>query len=233
MNNTATFLGKNVLDLTLELEAGKQSWSIHPPVTLVPYHQSAINRWRNGHVCPGFDTKLMMMTDHTGTHVDAQSHFHPDGCSVTEMPLSSLMGEALFLDISRPTQGKPFTVEDINQKLNEINETIKPHDILLFKCWHDAWGVGEKFNSADAFVGEVADFLLEKQIKLLGTDIPTVDDATNPDKDLHVKLLGNNTPIIENLINLEKISVSRFQFMALPLRLKGATGSPVRALAFL
>lgn len=227
------FLGKTILDLTLTLEAGKQSWNIHPPVTLIPYHQSQMNRWRNGQLCPGFDTKLMMMTDHTGTHVDAQSHFYVDGHSITEMPLSSLMGEALFLDISRPNQGKPIGISDITRQLDRQKETIKKGDILLLKCWHEAWGVGSNFDSADALAGEVGDWLLEHDVKLLGTDIPTVDDLSNPNKDIHVKLLQQNIPIIENLINLEQILVSRFHFMALPLKLKGATGSPVRALAFL
>lgn len=233
MDTSFQFLGKTILDLTLTLEAGKQSWNIHPPVTLIPYHQSQMNRYRNGQLCPGFDTKLMMMTDHTGTHVDAQSHFYPEGKCMLGMPLSSLIGGALFLDVSRPVTGKPIRVNDIRAQLEKQNQTVKQGDILLLKCWHEAWGVGDNFDSADALAGEVADWILDNGIKLLGTDIPTVDDLSNPHKDIHVKLLQENIPIIENLINLEQISVSRFDFMALPLKLKGATGSPVRALAFL
>lgn len=233
MAMSTEFLGKNVLDLTLELQAGKQSWNVHPPVSLIPYHQSSMNRWRNGLLCPGFDTKLLTMTDHTGTHVDAPNHFHPEGKSITEIPLSSLMGEALFLDVSGKKKNSPIFISDILSQLEKANEEIKKGDILILKCWPAPWGVGEGFDSADALAGEVADFLLEKEIKLLATDIPTVDDLNDPNKFIHFKLLQNDIPIIENLINLEKITVSRFQFMALPLNLRNATGSPVRALAFL
>lgn len=233
MNEDLKFLGKNVMDLTLQLEAGKQTWNIHPPVTLIPYHQASMNRWRNGDLCPGFDTKLLMMTDHTGTHVDAQTHFYPDGKGLTEMPLSSLMGDALFLDIAHEKQGNALGIEDIEKALQKTSENIKKADILILKCWQNAWGVGENFDRADALKGELAEYFLEKEIKLLGTDIATVDDLANPNKDIHVKLLGKNIPIIENLINLERLNVHRFHFMALPLNLLGATGSPVRALAFL
>ncbi len=227
------FLGKQVLDLTFELEAGKQSWNVHPPITLIPYHQSSLNRWRNGKLCPGFDTKLMMMTDHTGTHVDAPRHFHPNGKGMSDIALHKLMGEALLLDVSKPQNNNPITVDDIINKLKTINEEIKPNDILLLKCWPAPWGEGDGFDNADALEGEVADFLLEKQIKILGTDIPTVDFLDNPNKDLHVKLLENEILIIENLVNLEKISVNRFHFLAAPLNFKHATGSPIRAMAFL
>lgn len=227
------FSGKKVMDLTLELAAGKQSWNLHPPLTMIPYHQATLDRWRNGRLCPGFDTKLLMFTDHIGTHMDAQLHFHPQGKSIAEMPLTSLMGEALLLDVSRPEQGRPITVADLEQALAAENESLRPGDMLLLKCWPLPWGQGENFDNADALDGEVADWLLDHKIRLLGTDVPTVDSLENPNKDVHYKLLEQNVPIIENLINLEKIAQARFQFIALPLRIRGATGSPVRALAFL
>lgn len=228
------FSGKKVMDLTLELAPGKQSWNLHPPLTMIPYHQAALDRWRNGRLCPGFDSKLLLMfTDHIGTHMDAQLHFHPQGKSIAEMPLTSLMGEALLLDVSRPEQGRPITVADLEQALAARNESVRPGDILLLKCWPLPWGEGENFDNADALDGKVADWLLDRKVRLLGTDIPTVDYLENADKDIHYKLLEQNVPIIENLINLEKINQARFQFIALPLRIKGTTGSPVRALAFL
>lgn len=227
------FSGKTIMDLTLELAPGKQSWNLHPPLTMVPYHQSELDRWRNGRLCPGFDSKLLMFTDHIGTHMDAQLHFHRNGKSIAEMPLTSLMGEALLLDVSRQEQGRPIMVADLEQALAAKDETLRPGDILLLKCWPLPWGEGENFDNADALDGAVADWLLEHKVRLLGTDIPTVDSLENANKDIHYKLLEQNVPIIENLVNLEKIEQTRFQFIALPLKIKGATGSPVRALAFL
>lgn len=227
------FSDKTVLDLTLELSAGKQSWNLHPPLTMVPYHQPELDQWRNGQLSPGFASRLLMFTDHIGTHMDAQLHFHPQGKSIAEMPLSSLMGEALLLDVSRPEQGRPITVADLEKALADAGESLRPGDMLLLKCWPLPWGEGENFDNADALDGPVADWLLDHQVKLLGTDVPTVDYLGNAAKDIHYKLLEKNVPIIENLINLEKITQARFPFMALPLRIQGATGSPVRALAFL
>lgn len=228
------FLGKQVIDLTLQLEAGKQSWNIHPAITLLPYHQSSLDRWRNGHLCPGFDTKLMICTDHIGTHMDAPSHFHPDGKSIAETPLDKMMGEALFLDVSKDKEeNKPISVMHLEKALKRCNMQIRENDILILKCWKNKWGEGENFDSADALAGETAQWMLDKKIKLLGTDIPTVDDLSNPGKDVHVMLLKNQIPIIENLVSLEKLQEGNFYFMGLPLKIKGATGSPIRALAFI
>lgn len=227
------FLGKKVIDLTLELEEGKKSWNIHPALTLLPYHQSAMDRWRNGHLCPGFDTKLIICTDHIGTHMDAPSHFYPEGESISETLLERVMGDALFLDVSKDKEeNKPITVEHLEKCLKRNNFVMQENEILILKCWKYKWGEGENFDNADALAGEVADWLLEKKIKLLGTDIPTVDDLSNPNKDVHLSLLKNKIPIVENLVSLEKLKEGRFIFMGLPLKMKGATGSPIRALAF-
>lgn len=227
------FSDTRVLDLTLELAAGTQSWNLHPPLTMIPYHQPELDQWRNGRLSPGFASRLLMFTDHLGTHMDAQLHFHPHGKSIAEMPLSSLMGEALLLDVSRPEQGRPISVADLEKALAQRGERLRPGDMLLLKCWPLPWGQGENFDTADALDGPVADWLLAHEVKLLGTDVPTVDYLGNAAKDIHYKLLAKNVPIIENLINLEKITQTRFPFMALPLKIQGATGSPVRALAFL
>lgn len=228
------FLGKKVIDLTLRLEAGKQSWNIHPPLTLLPYHQSSMDRWRNGHLCPGFDTKLMICTDHIGTHMDAPSHFDLTGEDISETSLEKVMGDALFLDVSKDKEdNKPITVEHLEKCLKRTRLQIHENEILILKCWKYKWGEGENFDSADALSGNTADWLLEKKIKLLGTDIPTVDDLSNPNKDVHVSLLKHKIPIVENLVSLEELQEGRFIFIGLPLKMKGATGSPIRALALI
>lgn len=76
-----------MLDLTLTLKDGLRTWDIKPPFTMLPYMSAATFKL-------GFTTKLLVMEDHTGTHVDASLHFYdgarrtPRGRSIAEMPLA-------------------------------------------------------------------------------------------------------------------------------------------------
>ena len=76
-----------------------------------------------------------------------------------------------------------------------------------------------------------AKYLSEKKINLVGIDSPSIDLGRNLKFTAHHILLKNNVLILENLCNLEKISGIHFKLVVLPLKLKGATGSPVRAVA--
>ncbi len=74
-------------------------------------------------------------------------------------------------------------------------------------------------------------YLVSKKINLVGIDSPSIDLGTDKSFTAHKILAKNNILIVENLSNLEKISTLEFVFIILPLKLKDATGSPVRAIA--
>jgi kynurenine formamidase len=77
-----------------------------------------------------------------------------------------------------------------------------------------------------------AKYLVSKKTNLVGIDSPSIDFKGNKRFSVHRIFSKNNILIVENLANLEKIKSSKFHFVVLPLKLKGATGSPVRAIAF-
>ena len=76
-----------------------------------------------------------------------------------------------------------------------------------------------------------AKYLASKKINLVGIDSPNIDLGNNDSFSVHQILSKKDVLIVENLANLNKISTNRFDFVILPLKLKGATGSPVRAMA--
>ncbi|MFB5647514.1 MAG: cyclase family protein [Candidatus Nitrosomaritimum yanchengensis] len=76
-----------------------------------------------------------------------------------------------------------------------------------------------------------ANYLISKKINLVGIDSPSIDRGANNQFSTHKILAKNNILIVENLSNLEKIPKLSFDFIILPLKLKNATGSPVRAIA--
>ena len=77
-----------------------------------------------------------------------------------------------------------------------------------------------------------ANYLAAKKINLVGTDAPSIDLGSDPKFSVHHVLAKNNILIVENLANLDKINSANFHLVIAPLKLKNATGSPVRALAF-
>lgn len=215
----------------MEIEDGVSSWDIHPKVVLMDYHRWQLNRYSHTGEANGFSTKLMIMTDHTGTHVDSQTHFFPEGNSIDQFPLGKFVGEAILLDVSNRNIDEPIRSSDLNRALTNTEEDIKHEDIIIIKAWpFDR--THPKFSSSPGFTSEAVDWLLNKKIKILATDLATVDfqDSSRP---AHVKLLKENVLIMENLVNLNRIKQNRFSFIGLPLRLKEGTGSPIRAIALM
>jgi len=223
---------KRILDLTLELYEGLQTWNIHPRVGIIDYHQAWINKARYKPPCQGFATKYLSFTDHTGTHVDAQRHFFPEGDTIEKLPLDRMMGEAVFLDVSFRDLKGPVNSDHLREGLKKSGEQIKPDDILIVRAWPLEWGI-EGFNESRGLTGDAVDWVMEKKIKMIGTDLAGIDDGEDWTRPVHYRLLAKKIPIVENLINLDKIKQSRFEFIGLPLRLRGGTGSPIRAIALL
>lgn len=225
--------GKNVVDLTLLLKPGESSWgNLHPPLTMIDYHQNWMNKANYPADSPvtGFSTKLLAFTDHTGTHMDSKRHFHPDGESIDEYDLSYFMGEAIFLDLSDREWDEEVSVQAFEKALKRINDEIKEGDIVVVKGWKYARD-HEKFGDSYLLNKESAWYLIDKKIKMFCTDLATVD-YSDKYRNAHYYMLQRNILMVENLVNLDKLKEGRFQFVALPLKIEGATGSPVRALAF-
>ncbi|MGC8622161.1 MAG: cyclase family protein, partial [Caldisphaera sp.] len=90
------------------------------------------------------------------------------------------------------------------------------------------------FFSCQGLDVEAAEFLLNKKIKMIGTDLGMVDIVGDKRRPLHMLFLKNEIPLIENLVNLEKLPKNnQFLFVGFPLNLKSATASPIRAVAIL
>jgi kynurenine formamidase len=223
-------MGKKIIDLTLELYDGLQTWLIHPKVVLIDYHRWWLNKDKYQEPCQGFSTKLLTIVDHVGTHVDAQNHFFPHGKSAERIPLERMMGEAILLDVSFRGLNGPISSTHLEEGLRQSGDNVKEDDILIVRAWPHEWG-GDGFHESRGLTPDAVGWILEKNIKMFGMDLAGIDDPPNRKRDGHMKLLEKGIPVVENLINLDKIGQVRFYFIGLPLRLREATGSPIRAIA--
>ncbi len=158
---------------------------------------------------------------HTGTHIDIPKHLLFDNRTIDEIPIDRFIGKGILLDV----RGQKL----ISYK-KEYEQMIKKNDIvLLYTGFEDLYANPDKYYNDYPVVDEdLADFLVSKDIKILGIDFPSPD--TSP-FNIHKKLLGNDIFIIENMTNLDKLMyLNNFEVYAVPLKIE-AEASIVRAFA--
>jgi arylformamidase len=160
----------------------------------------------------------LTMSTHTGTHVDAPYHFDPEGPTMEQMPVDIYVGEAHVIQISGvQTIDVPHLLE---RDLSACNR-------LLIRT--GAWPSGEPFpERIPVLSAEAVQYVAALGIRLLGVDVPSVDPLDSTRLDNHLLLHQNDIAILESL-DLDDVPEGVYELTALPLPLRGADGSPVRA----
>ena len=175
---------------------------------------------------PGYlNTSVLRASLHTGTHMDAFFHFYHGRATIEQIPLAQCTGHALLLDLSHKREQEKITEDDLRPYEQSLTCTSK---VILNTGWAEHWGRPLYFTDYPALTGAAARFLVDCGIDLVGVDTPSVDYSPN---DAHFVLLGNDVLIVENLTNLDQIGQPHLEFTALPLKITGRDGSPVRAIA--
>lgn len=160
------------------------------------------------------------MSVHTATHVDAPFHFADDGKRMDELDLSIFMGPALVVDVSN---NKAVELEDVEEFISS-----HPSKRILFKT--DAWVKEEEFPiEIPTLSVEVVRLLGDLQTPLIGVDLPSVDNLDSKELPIHHALHQANICILEGL-DLREVEQGEYELIALPLKIKGSDGSPVRAI---
>lgn len=188
--------------------------------------------------------------EHGGTHVDAPIHFYENRHTVDQIPVDQLIGPGVVIRVVEKVEANrnyQFSVQDILDW--EKEHGVIPEDSILLihtgsgKLWPDKekyMGTRERGEEAVArlhFPGihpDAARFLVEKRkIKAIGLDSPSLDYGGSKLFETHQILFENNIPGLENVANLDKLPVTGFTIVALPMKIKGGSGGPVRIVAYL
>ncbi|HTU03026.1 MAG TPA: cyclase family protein [Candidatus Sulfotelmatobacter sp.] len=189
-----------------------------------------------------FQATVLTIHCHAFTHVDAPLHFLPDGRHIAEMPVDQWVGEAAVVDLTHIRENGEVTGADLEAAARHV----RPGDIALLRTdWPRRVSVEREAFWRDApYTGKSAcDWLIRRQVKAVGYDYPPdycIRTMTfEPEKRLrrednttHQAFFPAGIAVIEYLTNLDQIGASRCRFVALPLPVQGADGSPVRAVAF-
>jgi kynurenine formamidase len=186
--------------------------------------------------------------EHGGTHIDAPIHFHAERWTLDEIPLERLVGEAVLVDVtaacaaSRDYQVVPADFEAWEAR----HGALPPGAIVLLRTgfarfWPDRvayMGTDERGAHAVAklhFPGlhpDGARFLVARGAHAVGLDTPSIDFGQSQLFESHRILFAANVPAFENLANLDALPARGFRVAALPMKIRGGSGGPLRIVAF-
>jgi kynurenine formamidase len=173
--------------------------------------------------------------EHTGTHVDAINHMARQyrGQSVDTMPLAMFYTEGICLDLSYKGLRELIDTTDLKRALSEANLEIKPGDtVLLYTDHYRRAFETEHWHHGPGLSVEAARWLGEQKIAAFGVETMAPGVLKVSNKKVHHICGELGFTHYENMINLHQlIGRGRFRFIGLPLRIRGGTGSPVRAVA--
>jgi arylformamidase len=212
-----------IIDLSGEISVGAWTYgSPFPPIEIEKIAQI-------GEI--GYDAYRIVIADHVGTHVDSPSHFFVGKMESSDLPLDVMMGEAELLDF--PEKGKPLVC--ITRSDFELQaSSLKKGDIAVIRTgWETHWNLSDYVAGTPHISNEAAQWLVDKGVKLVAGDVALFCDPRVPPTELIPDkiLLEHDIPYINGLVNLAAISKPRFKIIALPLKVKGVTGAPVRVVA--
>ena len=167
---------------------------------------------------------------HSGTHLDAPSHFNDKLSSVEKIRYEDLMGECFILPLIKGPL-EPIVVEELNKYKSKLKGKKM---VFISTLWEEKWGTRQYEREYPFLTPEAGNFLVDMGITVLGIDTPGPDaplrSSYRKGSPLHNILLTGGCYIIENLCNLNAVRGLLISVFALPLKIKGATGSPIRVI---
>ncbi len=222
-----------VFDLTMRITPSIRVYPGSPQPSFIPW--SKFDRH-------GYDSEAMFMSTHTGTHVDAPSHFKPGFASIDMISSDRLVCNAVLIRAEKSA----------NQLIGEQDlgdHQIREGDaVVIATGWEKRSGSRNYMTENPGLSEQAARYLARKRVNAVAIDSPSIDSGADSRFIAHNILLSCNILIIENLCNLNRVTSSSrtrrkrrnssattttFTLIISPLKLGGATGSPARVLALL
>lgn len=216
--------------------------------TSAPFEKNTVfeGQTEGGYYYSAYNIKT---AEHGGTHLDAPIHFFEGRQSTEEIPLESLIGNGVVIDVTAAVakdRDYQITPKDI-LAWEKIHGALPEGSIVLFRT-----GMGQHWPNKKQYLGteklgpegvaalsfpgihpDTARFLVSKrQIKAVGLDTPSLDFGQSKLYETHQILFEKNIPGFENVANLDQLPLKGFRIIALPMKIAGGSGAPLRIVAF-
>ena len=197
-----------------------------------------------------YASNRLEMAEHGGTHIDAPIHFSKGGQTLDQVPIERFVGTGVRIDVTvQCARDRDYRVSIQDFERWELaHGRIQPRAIVLLdtgfaRYWPSRQQyLGTKLRGSEGiqalhFPGlhpEAADWLVrERQVKAVGIDTASIDFGQSSKFETHVALLSQNVPVFENLSDLHDLPYRGFDVIALPMKIAGGTGGPLRVIAVL
>lgn len=207
-----------IIDLSLPVDASMRGVDIRTAKTIANQ---------------GWNATTLELYSHSGTHMDAPVHFIDQAATIDQQDLTVCIGPALVVDLTVDGPVKPNALITI-QCLEKYHAQITAGSRLLFRTdWHKRYPTEEYRDALPRISVELARWLVDRKVAMIGVEPPSVADVNNIGEltEVHQVLFKGGVVIVEGLANLDQISASVVQFIALPMKIAGGDGCPVRAVA--
>ncbi|WP_427050937.1 cyclase family protein [Paenibacillus sp. TC-CSREp1] len=224
----------NVYDISPVFETNMPGFHHHPSLGIVENHRNFCHH--------GYYAQTLIISEHTGSHVDAPVHCHGEKATIDQLPIDCLIGPYKKYDLVNYAleAGKPVGIDILREVEERDHFSVQAGDIVLIDFgWdqyykpdasgkeRDWWGKNEP-----GLTSEVCQYFYESGIKAIGADTPGVDICMVNGEILsapgHSKyFLPNKILIMEGFSRMNQ-APSTGVFMALPLKIKNGSGSPIR-----
>jgi kynurenine formamidase len=207
-----------IVDLTLTLRAGMRGVE-----------------WESKHTVErdGWNTRTLRLYSHSGTHMDAQTHFAAGSETIDQVPLDRCFGPAWLVDVPGLAPG---ALMDVGH-LGNVAEGLQPGESLLLRTgWSRHADQPRIYRDGLPRISEpLARWCVERQVRMLGVEPPSVADVNNLEEltRIHTILLAGGITIVEGLAYLEAVEPGKVLFGAFPLKIEGGDGCPCRAFVLL
>jgi kynurenine formamidase len=241
---TAAFPSGPLVDLSHAYEAQAIFWPTAEPFRL--------DKVADGVTPAGFyyASNNFFTSEHGGTHMDAPVHFAEGSHTADQVPLDSLVGPALVIDVteaSRQSADYLVTVADL-EVWEQKHGPVEPNAIVLIRTgfsqyWPDAArylgtaergaGAVPKLHFPGLHPDAAAWIVANRPIKAIGIDTASIDFGQSTLYESHRTLYAKNIPAFENLTSLEQLPARGAFIVALPMKIRGGSGAPLRAMAIL
>ena len=225
----------DIIDLSREIFHRTQTHPSHPPVVMTVWNDHSEEK-RAGNTTFTSKAMFLSLSDHAGSHVDAPVHFdpRPGAQSVDEMPLEKFYTSGFCIDLSHIPLKTAATLEDVQAAVAKSGQTIQPGDTVLVWLATNERLLGKPGYLHD-FPGlslPAIHWLADQGIGMFGVEAISPAPEGEPNFQAHMACAERGITHMECLANLGAlIGRGRFRFIGFPLKIRGGTASPIRAVA--
>lgn len=232
-----------VVDLTHPFDAATLYWPTSPSgFQLTKLHE--------GKTEAGFfyAASSFCAPEHGGTHLDAPAHFAEGKRTADQVPVRQLIAPGVVIDVARQAASDPdyrLTVADVTAWETRNGRIPEGAIVLLRTGWGSRWPDRKRYLGDDtpgdasnlhfpSYGKEAADLLVrERKVGALGVDTASIDHGPSKDFPVHQTAAADEVVGLENLMNLDRLPETGAWIVALPMKIAGGSGGPVRAVALL